>query len=102
MKGLGVGLAGELGDSAPCPSLQFSADAEKVAPLLQLLNYFDLNIYCTRRLEKVRREETAVHRLCCFLARARGSTAKIGFFSRTWVPEKSVSLPFHRHLILEV
>uniref|UniRef100_A0A8C4MR76 Cohesin subunit SA n=1 Tax=Equus asinus asinus TaxID=83772 RepID=A0A8C4MR76_EQUAS len=31
---------------------QFSADAEKVAPLLQLLNYFDLNIYCTRRLEK--------------------------------------------------
>lgn len=35
---------------------QFSADAEKVAPLLQLLNYFDLNIYCTRRLEKVRRK----------------------------------------------
>ncbi|XP_070422383.1 cohesin subunit SA-3 isoform X6 [Equus przewalskii] len=31
---------------------KFSADAEKVAPLLQLLNYFDLNIYCTRRLEK--------------------------------------------------
>ncbi|XP_006896645.1 PREDICTED: cohesin subunit SA-3 [Elephantulus edwardii] len=31
---------------------KFSADAEKVAPLLQLLNYFDLNIYCTGRLEK--------------------------------------------------
>ncbi|XP_049644139.1 cohesin subunit SA-3 [Suncus etruscus] len=31
---------------------KFSADAEKVAPLLQLLNYFDLRIYCTRRLEK--------------------------------------------------
>ncbi|XP_059009910.1 cohesin subunit SA-3 isoform X2 [Mustela lutreola] len=31
---------------------KFSADAEKVAPLLQLLNHFDLNIYCTRRLEK--------------------------------------------------
>nr|XP_035929192.1 cohesin subunit SA-3 isoform X1 [Halichoerus grypus] len=31
---------------------KFSADAEKVAPLLQLLSYFDLNIYCTRRLEK--------------------------------------------------
>nr|XP_020136995.1 cohesin subunit SA-3 isoform X4 [Microcebus murinus] len=31
---------------------KFSADAEKVAPLLQLLSYFDLNIYCTGRLEK--------------------------------------------------
>ncbi|XP_037670737.1 cohesin subunit SA-3 [Choloepus didactylus] len=31
---------------------KFSADAEKVAPLLQLLNCFDLNIYCTGRLEK--------------------------------------------------
>ncbi|XP_010607517.1 cohesin subunit SA-3 isoform X2 [Fukomys damarensis] len=31
---------------------KFSADAEKVAPLLQLLNYFDLSIYCTGRLEK--------------------------------------------------
>uniref|UniRef100_A0A8C3WNK8 Cohesin subunit SA n=1 Tax=Catagonus wagneri TaxID=51154 RepID=A0A8C3WNK8_9CETA len=31
---------------------KFSADAEKVTPLLQLLNYFDLSIYCTRRLEK--------------------------------------------------
>ncbi|KAM9208946.1 LOW QUALITY PROTEIN: cohesin subunit SA-3 [Dugong dugon] len=31
---------------------KFSADAEKVAPLLQLLSYFDLKIYCTRRLEK--------------------------------------------------
>ncbi|XP_045397367.1 cohesin subunit SA-3 [Lemur catta] len=31
---------------------KFSADAEKVTPLLQLLNYFDLNIYCTGRLEK--------------------------------------------------
>uniref|UniRef100_A0A8C0SVN4 Cohesin subunit SA n=1 Tax=Canis lupus familiaris TaxID=9615 RepID=A0A8C0SVN4_CANLF len=37
---------------SPSQSLQFSADAEKVAPLLQLLKYFDLNIYCTRRLEK--------------------------------------------------
>nr|XP_023420932.1 LOW QUALITY PROTEIN: cohesin subunit SA-3 [Cavia porcellus] len=31
---------------------KFSADPEKVAPLLQLLKYFDLSIYCTRRLEK--------------------------------------------------
>ncbi|KAM5228617.1 cohesin subunit SA-3 [Ctenodactylus gundi] len=31
---------------------KFSADAEKVAPLLQLLNYFDLSTYCTWRLEK--------------------------------------------------
>ncbi|XP_068919377.1 cohesin subunit SA-3 isoform X2 [Petaurus breviceps papuanus] len=31
---------------------KFSADAEKVSPLLQLLNFFDLNIYCTGRLEK--------------------------------------------------
>ncbi|XP_006859876.1 PREDICTED: cohesin subunit SA-3 [Chrysochloris asiatica] len=31
---------------------KFSADAEKAAPLLQLLSYFDLSIYCTRRLEK--------------------------------------------------
>ncbi|XP_040829639.1 cohesin subunit SA-3 [Ochotona curzoniae] len=31
---------------------KFSADAEKVTPLLQLLNYFDLSIYCTRRLER--------------------------------------------------
>ncbi|XP_012494372.1 PREDICTED: cohesin subunit SA-3 isoform X3 [Propithecus coquereli] len=31
---------------------KFSADAEKVAPLLRLLGYFDLNIYCTGRLEK--------------------------------------------------
>ncbi|XP_020834836.1 cohesin subunit SA-3 isoform X3 [Phascolarctos cinereus] len=31
---------------------KFSADAEKVSPLLQLLNFFDLNIYCTGRLQK--------------------------------------------------
>lgn len=31
---------------------KFSADAENVAPLLQLLSYFDLSIYCTQRLEK--------------------------------------------------
>ncbi|XP_038624177.1 cohesin subunit SA-3 [Tachyglossus aculeatus] len=31
---------------------KYSADAEKVAPLLQLITYFDLNIYCTGRLEK--------------------------------------------------
>ncbi|EGW05047.1 Cohesin subunit SA-3 [Cricetulus griseus] len=31
---------------------KFSADAENVAPLLQLLSYFDLGIYCTQRLEK--------------------------------------------------
>ncbi|XP_032315615.1 cohesin subunit SA-3 isoform X1 [Camelus ferus] len=31
---------------------KFSADAEKATPLLQLLSYFDLSIYCTRRLEK--------------------------------------------------
>ncbi|KAK2493589.1 hypothetical protein MC885_016152, partial [Smutsia gigantea] len=38
-----------------CPASgdgQFSADAEKVGPLLELLKYFNLNIYCTRRLEK--------------------------------------------------
>nr|XP_013798513.1 PREDICTED: cohesin subunit SA-3 [Apteryx mantelli mantelli] len=31
----------------------FSADAEKAAPLLEILRYFDLSIYCTGRLEKV-------------------------------------------------
>ncbi|XP_060223935.1 cohesin subunit SA-3 [Meriones unguiculatus] len=31
---------------------KFSADAENVAPLLQLLSYFDLSIYSTQRLEK--------------------------------------------------
>ncbi|XP_063564297.1 cohesin subunit SA-3 isoform X5 [Gorilla gorilla gorilla] len=31
---------------------KFSADAEKVTPLLQLLSCFDLHIYCTGRLEK--------------------------------------------------
>ncbi|XP_015856856.1 cohesin subunit SA-3 isoform X2 [Peromyscus maniculatus bairdii] len=31
---------------------KFSADAENVAPLLRLLSYFDLSIYCTQRLEK--------------------------------------------------
>uniref|UniRef100_A0A2K6TN51 Cohesin subunit SA n=1 Tax=Saimiri boliviensis boliviensis TaxID=39432 RepID=A0A2K6TN51_SAIBB len=31
---------------------KFSADAEKVTPLLQLLSCFDLRIYCTGRLEK--------------------------------------------------
>ncbi|CAD7683959.1 unnamed protein product [Nyctereutes procyonoides] len=40
---------------------KFSADAEKVAPLLQLLKYFDLNIYCTRRLEKQLQEVVVKH-----------------------------------------
>ncbi|XP_064357150.1 cohesin subunit SA-3 [Dromaius novaehollandiae] len=31
---------------------KFSADAEKAAPLLELLQCFDLSIYCTGRLEK--------------------------------------------------
>ncbi|XP_059691196.1 cohesin subunit SA-3 [Gavia stellata] len=31
---------------------KFSADAEKVAPLLEVLRCFDLSIYCTGRLEK--------------------------------------------------
>ncbi|XP_077852435.1 cohesin subunit SA-3 isoform X2 [Macaca mulatta] len=31
---------------------KFSADAEKVTPLLRLLSSFDLHIYCTGRLEK--------------------------------------------------
>ncbi|KAL6091831.1 hypothetical protein STEG23_023268 [Scotinomys teguina] len=31
---------------------KFSADAENVVPLLRLLSYFDLSIYCTQRLEK--------------------------------------------------
>ncbi|XP_067171117.1 cohesin subunit SA-3 [Apteryx mantelli] len=31
---------------------KFSADAEKAAPLLEILRYFDLSIYCTGRLEK--------------------------------------------------
>ncbi|XP_062454879.1 cohesin subunit SA-3 [Rhea pennata] len=31
---------------------KFSADAEKAAPLLEILQYFDLGIYCTGRLEK--------------------------------------------------
>ncbi|EHA98436.1 Cohesin subunit SA-3 [Heterocephalus glaber] len=40
---------------------KFSADAEKVAPLLQLLNYFDLSIYCTGRLEKQLQEVVVKH-----------------------------------------
>ncbi|XP_028910877.1 cohesin subunit SA-3, partial [Ornithorhynchus anatinus] len=31
---------------------KYSADGEKVTPLLQLITFFDLNIYCTGRLEK--------------------------------------------------
>ncbi|XP_009472341.1 PREDICTED: cohesin subunit SA-3 [Nipponia nippon] len=34
------------------PAKKFSADAEKVAPLLEVLRCFDLSIYCTGRLEK--------------------------------------------------
>lgn len=34
--------------------LQYSVDAEKVTNLLQLPQYFDLEIYTTGRLEKVR------------------------------------------------
>uniref|UniRef100_A0A8B9S3B5 Cohesin subunit SCC3/SA HEAT-repeats domain-containing protein n=1 Tax=Apteryx owenii TaxID=8824 RepID=A0A8B9S3B5_APTOW len=36
----------------PAVAPQFSADAEKAAPLLEILRYFDLSIYCTGRLEK--------------------------------------------------
>lgn len=32
---------------------QYSADAEKVANLLQIPQYFDLEIYSTGRMEKV-------------------------------------------------
>lgn len=41
--------------SPPFPALsrQFSADAEKVGPLLEALRYFDLTYYSTGRLEKV-------------------------------------------------
>ena len=67
----------------PSESPQFSADAETVAPLLQLLNYFDLNIYCTRRLEKVRGEDNTFPLACCFCPRARDSTASTWFFLRT-------------------
>lgn len=35
------------------PILQYSVDAEKVTNLLQLPQYFDLEIYTTGRLEKV-------------------------------------------------
>lgn len=33
--------------------LQFSADAEKVVPLMEAVHYFDLTLYSTGRLEKV-------------------------------------------------
>ncbi|XP_042542659.1 cohesin subunit SA-3 [Dipodomys spectabilis] len=45
-------LAEQLIPLLPQLLTKFSADAEKVAPLLQLLDYFDLSIYCTGRLEK--------------------------------------------------
>uniref|UniRef100_A0A8C5L830 Cohesin subunit SA n=1 Tax=Jaculus jaculus TaxID=51337 RepID=A0A8C5L830_JACJA len=47
-----VKLAEHLIPLLPQLLAKFSADAENVAPLLQLLSYFDLRIYCTRRLEK--------------------------------------------------
>lgn len=36
---------------------QYSADAEKVANLLQIPQYFDLEIYSTGRMEKVQYTE---------------------------------------------
>ncbi|XP_032742936.1 cohesin subunit SA-3 [Rattus rattus] len=47
-----VKLAEHLIPLLPQLLAKFSADAENVAPLLRLLSYFDLNIYCTQRLEK--------------------------------------------------
>ncbi|KAL1775822.1 cohesin subunit SA-3, partial [Sigmodon hispidus] len=47
-----VELAEHLIPILPQLLAKFSADAENVAPLLQLLSYFDLSIYCTQRLEK--------------------------------------------------
>uniref|UniRef100_A0A8C6S0A0 Cohesin subunit SA n=1 Tax=Nannospalax galili TaxID=1026970 RepID=A0A8C6S0A0_NANGA len=47
-----VKLAEHLIPLLPQLVAKFSADAENVAPLLQLLSYLDLSIYCTRRLEK--------------------------------------------------
>ncbi|KAM4820558.1 cohesin subunit SA-3 isoform 2-T2 [Thomomys bottae] len=47
-----VKLAEQLIPLLPQLLTKFSADAEKVAPLLQLLDYFDLSIFCTGRLEK--------------------------------------------------
>ncbi|XP_052024081.1 cohesin subunit SA-3 [Apodemus sylvaticus] len=47
-----VKLAEHLIPLLPQLLAKFSADAENVAPLLQLLGYFDLSIYCTQRLEK--------------------------------------------------
>lgn len=38
-----------------CFVLQYAVDSEKVTNLLQLPQYFDLEIYTTGRLEKVRR-----------------------------------------------
>ncbi|CAO2630275.1 Cohesin subunit SA-3 [Lemmus lemmus] len=47
-----VKLAEHLIPLLPQLLAKFSADAENVAPLLRLLSYFDLSIYCTQRLEK--------------------------------------------------
>ncbi|XP_051031599.1 LOW QUALITY PROTEIN: cohesin subunit SA-3-like, partial [Phodopus roborovskii] len=47
-----VKLAEHLIPLLPQLLAKFSADAENVAPLLHLLSYFDLSIYCTQRLEK--------------------------------------------------
>ena len=42
-------------------SLQFSADAEKVVPLLEAVCYLDLTLYSTGRLEKVG-DSASLHR----------------------------------------
>lgn len=39
--------------SYPVFSLQYSTDAQKVANLLQIPQYYDLDVYSTGRLEKV-------------------------------------------------
>ena len=41
--------------SYPVFSLQYSTDAQKVANLLQIPQYYDLDVYSTGRLEKVNR-----------------------------------------------
>lgn len=41
--------------SYPVFSLQYSTDAQKVANLLQIPQYYDLNVYSTGHLEKVNR-----------------------------------------------
>lgn len=54
--------------------MQYAVDAEKVTNLLQLAQFFDLEIYTTGRLEKVRQSAYLT------VLRKKGSVLIIGFW----------------------